>query len=136
APASGTIDPFELDLTGNGLPLPVDTGPQGAQGPQGVQGKPAFKLVLASAVKRVLARLGSTVTLTYASTLNAHVVLDVLKGHKRVARIKGRARRGANRIQWNGRRHGGAIRPGHYVLRLTATNGHQTTTVTVQLTLH
>ncbi|HET6547789.1 MAG TPA: hypothetical protein VFG79_05010 [Solirubrobacter sp.] len=100
APTSGPIDPLQLDLAGNGIPLPVDFGPtgsQGAAGPQGAPGPPralglpARKLTLASAVKRLAARHGRTITLRYAST--------------------------SNRIRWNGRSHGKAAKAGRYVLR-------------------
>lgn len=129
APTSGPVDPLELDFSGNGIPMPVDTGPQGPPG------EPAFKLTLASAVKRLTARHGHRVTLAYASTLKARVVLDVLEGKRRVARVKGRARQGSNRIRWNGRSHGRAAKAGRYQLRLTATNGNQKTTLKVPLRL-
>jgi uncharacterized repeat protein (TIGR01451 family) len=145
APSSGPVDPLQFDLTGNGIPLPVDTGPAGAPGPQatqgpqgarGPQGPPAFKLALASAVERLVASRGQTVTLAYASTLKANVTLVVLKGNKRVATIAGHARQGSNRIRWNGRHLGKSAGAGHYVLRLTARNGRQKTTLKVRLTLH
>jgi len=133
APVSGAIDPATMVLSGNGVPLPVNTGPPGPAGPQGAKGDPAFKLVLAAALAKLQARLGRPVVVGYASTLSARVVLDVLKGKKRVARVRGRARTGANRIKWNARIRRKPAAAGRYTLRLTATSGDQTARATVRL---
>lgn len=135
APVSGPIDPLELDLTGNGIPLPVDTGPAGPQGPTATVTATAFKLTLASAVKRLSRRHGRGVVLRYASTSDAHVVLDVLKGKKRVARIESSARQGANRIRWSGKSHHKVAKKGLYTLSLTATSGDQAAKLKVPLRL-
>jgi hypothetical protein len=45
-------------------------------------------------------------------------------------------RRGANRVHFSGRLHGRALRPGHYVLRLTATrDGQRGRTVAIRFTV-
>ncbi|HEY1276500.1 MAG TPA: hypothetical protein VGF25_16435 [Thermoleophilaceae bacterium] len=54
--------------------------------------------------------------LRYAATASATVQLDVLKGRHRVARVKGRARAGANTIRLRVPR-----KAGRYTLRLTLT---------------
>lgn len=124
-PVSGPVDPLGVDFSANGTPLPAPVAATG----------PAVKLVLASAVKRLASRHGRAVTLAYASTLGAPVVLEVLKGKKRIARVDGSAQQGANRIRWNAKSHGKPAKAGRYALRLTATAEGQTAALTVPLTL-
>jgi DNA-binding beta-propeller fold protein YncE len=108
-------------------------GPQGPGGPAGAQGPPAFKLVVALFSRNLKGVAGKRVRLGYVSTLAASAQLDVLKGAKRVARARGRARVGANTIAWNGRIGRKLAKPGLYRLRLTAVNGSQKATQTATL---
>ena len=64
----------------------------------------AFRLVVAMFQSRLTGRVGRRVNLRYLSTLGASVTLDVLRGSRRIARIRGSARLGANAIAWNGKR--------------------------------
>lgn len=124
APTAGAVDPLPLSISGRGVPLPTNQGPPGPA---------AFKLVIATAQGRLGATVGRRVTVAYASTLRASVRLDVLKGRKRIASVRRRARVGGNTISWNGRRRGKSVQPGRYRLRLTARNGTQTATAAVRL---
>jgi hypothetical protein len=127
---------FEVTLTGDGTSAPFGptgatgpTGPQGPPGPQGPigpQGPPAFKLVVAAFDSSLRSTTGSRVSLRYVATIAANVTLDVFRGSKRIARIRGTARSGRNSIAWNGKNGKKAAAPGTYKLRLTAVNGDQT----------
>jgi uncharacterized repeat protein (TIGR01451 family) len=118
-----TIDPVTIALTGTGIAFPTSQGPQG---PPGEQGPAAFKLVVAAAQGKLSSLAGRRVSFAYASTLDADVTLNVLKGARKVASVKGRAHEGGNTIRWNGKSGRKAAKPGRYVLRLTARNGTQT----------
>ena len=97
------------------------------------QGPTASKLVVALFQANLKAVSGKRVTLRYVSTLQADVVLDVLRGSKRIARVRGKARVGANAIRWNGRQKNKPAAPGLYKLRLKAVNGDQSVTKTASL---
>jgi hypothetical protein len=58
-----------------------------------------------------------------------------LLGSKRVARIRGAARTGGNKLRWNGRTGGKAAKAGNYKLRLQLVNGDQTATANAGLKL-
>ena len=57
----------------------------------------------------------------YLATADAGLVLEVRRGAKRVARLNGRARPGANTIAWAPKRGG------RYALRLVATSAQGAT---------
>jgi DNA-binding beta-propeller fold protein YncE len=104
---------------------PGSAGPPGARGPTG---PPAFKLLVALFEARLKATAGKSVAVRYVATRDAAVTLDVLQGSKRVARVAGRAKTGANRIAWNGKIGRKAAKPGTYRLLLTAKTDDQTAT--------
>jgi hypothetical protein len=130
--ATGTVDDFSADLTGTAIPFPTIAGPQGPPGPAGPA---AFKLIVAPVNAKLRAKAGRKVTFSYVSTLDAKATLDVVKGSKRVARVRGSAKTGTNRIRWNGKVGGKAASAGRYKLRLTAVNGTQKATASAKLTL-
>jgi hypothetical protein len=70
-------------------------------------------------------RRGRAVTLRYVSTTSARVVLEVLKGTRRVAAVPGNARPGKNAIRWNGKVGRKTAPAGTYRMKLTATTGQQ-----------
>jgi hypothetical protein len=129
---SGDVDDIVGDITGTGIPFPTLSGPQGPPGPRGPA---AFKLVVAPVNAKLRAKAGKKVTFSYVSTLDATATLDVLKGSKRVARVRGSARTGTNKLRWNGKVGGKAASAGKYKLRLTAVNGTQKATANAKLTL-
>ncbi|WP_051324754.1 NHL repeat-containing protein [Candidatus Solirubrobacter pratensis] len=106
------------------------TGPVGATGPAGATGAPgpagatgaagpAFgRLAVALAVDRLRARPRQGLTLRYAATTKATVELRLLRGTRRVARIRGNASNGRNTIRLRAPR-----RAGRYWLTLTAVSG-------------
>lgn len=136
---TGPVDEAPVvDFTGRGIAAPAVTGPigpQGPAGPAGPAGPPAFKLVVAPVSAKLRARAGKTVTFSYVSTLDASATLDVLKGSKRVARVRGTAKTGMNKLRWNGKVGKKSASAGSYKLRLTAVNGAQTATANAKLTL-
>jgi hypothetical protein len=84
-------------------PLPVGppgpagpAGPTGPAGPAGPQGPIADRLVVAFAADRIAARRRSRVRVRFVSTVPAAVELRLLRGKKRVARVKVNAKRGRN----------------------------------------
>jgi hypothetical protein len=84
---------------------------------------------------KLRAKAGRKVTFSYVSTLDAKATLDVLKGSKRVARVRGNAKTGTNKLRWNGKVGGQAASAGKYKLRLSAVNGTQKATANAKLTL-
>lgn len=135
---SGGIDGVPIDFKGTGIPFPTTAGPvgpQGPTGPAGERGPAAFKLVVVPVNAKLRARAGRKVTFSYVSTLDARTTLDVLKGSKRVARVKGTATTGLNKLRWSGKAGRRAAAAGRYRLRLTAVNGDQTATASTSLTL-
>jgi hypothetical protein len=141
SPGAGSVDPVVIDIKGRGIAAPLAAGPVGPQGPPGAVGPagpagPATsKLVVVPATAKLRSRAGKAVTFAYGSTLKATVTLDVLKGSKRVARVRGTARSGANKLRWNGKAGRKAASAGAYKLRLTAVNGSQKATASTKLTL-
>jgi hypothetical protein len=106
------------------------TGPAGQDGAAGAPGAPGSvvtqdRLFIASYLDGLTARRGRAVTLRYVSTTSARVVLEVLKGTRRVAALPGTARPGKNAIRWNGKVDGSNAPAGIYRLKLTATSGEQ-----------
>jgi hypothetical protein len=89
-------------------------GPQGPQGPAGPAGRAPLALALADT--RLSVRARQRVTLRYAATDSATVVVRLVRGARTLARARGRARDGANRIRVRAPR-----RAGRYGLRLQAT---------------
>ena len=81
--------------------------------------------MVASFLDSLTARSGKAVTLRYVSTTSARVILEVLKGKKRVAAVAGSARAGRNAIRWNGRAGSRAAAAGVYKLVLRATSAGQ-----------
>jgi len=94
------------------------TGPGGPAGPAGPQGQPAFRLLAVLGSAGFRARRGKAVRVRYVSTLAASARLDVLRKGKRVARVRGTAKLGPNRLKWNGKARGRAAAAGKYKLRL------------------
>jgi hypothetical protein len=121
--ATAGVSPVDVQHFGTGTPVRVFVGPAGPPGP------PAFRLVIAAVSRSLTATAGRRVSVGYASTLPATTVLEVRKGSRRIARVRGRARVGANVLRFRSRR----VTPGRYTLRLTATNGSQTSRATVRL---
>jgi hypothetical protein len=132
---TGNIDAVPIDFTGKGIPFPTTAGPAGPQGPAGPAGPAAFKLVVVPVNAKLRSRTGKRVTFSYVSTLDAQATLDVLKGSKRVARVRGTATTGLNKLRWNGKAGRKAASAGRYKLRLTAVNGDQKVTANATLTL-
>jgi hypothetical protein len=93
-------------------------GPQGLPGPAGTPGSPFDRLAVAIGSDSFTARRRGRLAVRYAATLAANVTLQVLRGRRRAAQARGRARRGRNRL---------AVRlprqRGRYTLRLTARSG-------------
>jgi hypothetical protein len=115
-------DTLTVDLGGGAFSVPVafdGMGGFGPPGPPGAQGPPAFRLVAALATAKVKAKRGKSVTLQYVSTVPAQATLDVLKGTKRIAQVRGQAAVGPNRIRWNGKAGRKAAARGTYTLALT-----------------
>ena len=105
-------------------------GPAGEGGSAGAPGAPGSvvtqdRLFVASYLDALLVRRGKAVTLRYVSTTDARVVLEVLKGARRVAAVAGSARPGKNAIRWNGKVDRKNAPRGTYRLALKATAGEQ-----------
>jgi hypothetical protein len=96
------------------------TGPEGDRGPTGEQGPSPLKLVLAPADKRLSAVSGKRVKLRYAATAPTVTTLEVVKGRKVVATVRGRSGAGQNVAAWNGRIGRKPAAAGRYALRLSA----------------
>ena len=136
--SDGTLTNPHVVLSGTGVAPPTVEGPQGPQGQQGQpgpQGLPAFKLIVEPLATRIRAVAGHRVRFSYVSTITADAQLDVLRGGRRVARVKGGAGPGLNRLVWNGRTGRAKAKPGRYTLRLTAVNGSQTAVARTALAL-
>jgi hypothetical protein len=88
-------------------------GPVGPTGPAGPAGRAPLALALANT--RLSVRAGRRVTLRYASTDNASVLVQIVRGRRTLARARGRARRGPNTIRVRAPRQAG-----RYRLRLAA----------------
>jgi hypothetical protein len=111
--------PQTVTLTGRGLDAPV--GPQGPQGLQGLPGRDATRLVLALADSRLRATAGRRVTVRMALTAPAALTLDIVRGTKRVARVKGSATQaGPARLVWSGKVGRRKATAGRYTLRVRA----------------
>jgi DNA-binding beta-propeller fold protein YncE len=100
-------------------------GPKGPDGARGPTGPPAFRLEVAIVDEALRVKAGKRVTLRYLATLASRVTLDVRRGSRRVASVSGRSIAGRNRIAWNGKDGRKAAAPGTYKLTLTAVNGNQ-----------
>jgi len=106
------------------------TGPIGPQGPTGAQGPAPLKLVLAPADARLRGVPGKRVKLRYAATAPTVTTLEVLRGRKVVATVRGRSKEGQNVATWNGRIGRKPAAAGRYALRLSALSADgQTATV-------
>jgi hypothetical protein len=116
-PAPQDPDPQDPAPQGPGPqgPGPQDPAPQGPgpQGPAGQAGRAPFGLALADTRLRVRAR--RVVTLRYAATDSASVLVRVVRGLRTLARVRGQARDGSNRLRVRAPR-----RAGRYRLRLEA----------------
>jgi NHL repeat len=88
-------------------------GPAGSQGPAGPAARAPLALALADT--RLSVRARRPVTLRYAATDSAGVQLQVMRGRRTLARARGQARSGANRIRVRAPR-----KAGRYRLRLAA----------------
>ena len=109
-------------------------GPAGAAGPQGEPGGAAARRRGgADASSPGRARASS---LRYLSSAAAAATLTVSRAGKRVARVRGTARAGANTIRWSGKSGRKAARAGRYVLTLRAVAADgQVSSATAKLTL-
>jgi Big-like domain-containing protein len=124
---------FDLQVLNPQQGPPGSTGPQGSTGPAGQDGAPGApgsvvtvdRLFIASFLDSITVRRGKPVILRYVSTTGARVVLEVIKGSRRVAAVPGNARAGKNAIRWNGKVDRKKAPRGTYKLRLTATAGQQ-----------
>ena len=96
-----------------------EQGPQGEQGPTGEQGPAPFRLVIAPGDKRLTAAAGKRVKLRYAATAPTVTTLEVLKGRKVVATVRGRSKQGQNVAAWNGKVGRKPASAGRYALRLS-----------------
>lgn len=90
------------------------TGAAGATGPQGEPGTtgtpPAGRLGVALLFDRLRAKRGRTVTMPFASSAFAGIVLSVYHGAHRVARFQQFAHEGRNTVRW----HSGRAAAGRY----------------------
>jgi hypothetical protein len=150
-----TTDGTPTNVLGTGTPGPGGPqGPAGAQGPagpagetgpqgpaglagaNGAAGEPALKLLLAVTSPKLSVKSGKAVKLSYLATAPATSTLEVRKGRKLVARVRGKAKSGRNAIKWNGKAGRKAARAGRYTLKLTAASSDgQKATSTAKLTL-
>ena len=91
-------------------------GPTGAQGPAGPAG-PAGRapLALALSTTRLNVKTGARLTLRYAATDGASVLVRVVRGPRAVKRVRGRAQGGANVIRLRA-----PAKAGRYQMQLTA----------------
>jgi hypothetical protein len=91
-------------------------GPQGPAGPSGPRGgRGPARLAAALTDTRLHGRAGRRVTLRYAATERARVLVRVMRGQRTLTRVRARARLGANRIRVRA-----PGRAGRYPLRLEA----------------
>jgi hypothetical protein len=109
------------------------TGPQGPTGPPGRNGTDGAvisrdRLIVATFMDAPAVKSGRAVVLRYVSTTAAGVVLDVSKGSRRLASVKGSAKPGSNAIRWNGKVGPSSAPSGVYSLVLKATAGAQQAT--------
>ncbi len=93
------------------------TGAPGPRGPAGPGGAAFDPLAVALTTDRVSSRPRRRVTLRYSTTKGASVEVRVLRGGRRVARVRRRSRAGRNRIRIHAPR-----RPGRYRLEVVATS--------------
>ena len=111
---------------------PPGSGPRGLPGPRGPAGTTTVvtRLVAALRDSRLSVRRGHRVRVRYIATRRASATLDLLRGKKRVRRVKGRAHRGRNSLSLRPRKRG------HYRLRLTLrTRDHQVVVERARLTV-
>jgi hypothetical protein len=122
--AGGAVDPSPATRAFRTTAPPAVRGPAGPAGPAGPPG-PAGRdgLFVGIASSRLSSVAGKRVRVPYLSTGPAAVVLEVRRGRRVVARVRGRANRGRNRITWNGKVRRKAARAGRYTVRLTAAAG-------------
>lgn len=108
---------------------PGAPGAPGATGPQGPAGEPAVKLMLALPAARLSARAGKRVALRYAATAAGRATLQVRRGSKRIATVRGAAKAGGNKIAWSGKVRRKAVAAGTYklMLRVTGADGQSDT---------
>ena len=148
-PAGGTAgltsDRPQIAISYPAVPLPEGpagpagpqgpAGPSGPQGPAGPQGQPGSvvtiqRLILAAFDDRLRVRPGARLTLRYVATVPTAVELAVRRGRRTVARVRGRAKAGRNRL---------ALRApsatGRYTLALQARADGQSATDSVRLTV-
>jgi hypothetical protein len=101
-----------------GLPGPAGpagpAGPQGPTGPQGPAGRAPLALALSDS--RLTVRAGRVISLRYAATESAAVLVRIVRGQRTLKRARGSASGGANRIRVRAPK-----RAGRYRLRLAAT---------------
>lgn len=135
-PAPGATGPAGQDGAGGAAGPQGPVGATGAPGPAGPQGEPAWKLLLAVPQPKLRARAGRRVALSYLATTTATTTLEVRRGRRLVATVRGRARGGRNKISWNGKRGRRKAAAGRYklMLRAVATDG-QTASASAKLTL-
>jgi hypothetical protein len=106
-------------------------GSAGATGPAGSAGQASGRLAVALTADRLRASPRQRLTLRYAATRTATVELRVLRGARRVARVRGKAHSGHNAIRLRTPR-----RAGRYLIVLTAvTADGQRTTDHARLTI-
>jgi hypothetical protein len=110
APAPQAPGPQAPAPQGAAQQAPALRGPAGPAGPVG-----RAPLAIAFADARLRVRARQMVTLRYAATDRARVVVRIMRGRRTVARARGRARGAANRIRIRAPR-----RAGRYRLRLEA----------------
>ena len=85
------------------------------------------RLILAAYDDRLRVRPGARMTLRYVATVPAEVELAVLRGRRTVARTRGRAKIGSNRLRLRAPRTAG-----RYRLALRAGAGGRTATDTIR----
>jgi hypothetical protein len=128
----------DADLRPGPSGAPGPAGPQGPAGNTGGTGPPGpagpasilARLAVALADDRFAQKSGKSLTLRFAATRTAKVTADVLKSGKRVARFRGNAKLGRNRITIK------VKKTGRYKLTLTAKSADgQTATDKAALTI-
>jgi hypothetical protein len=80
------------------------------------------RLLVALIRRNLRALAGRGLTVRYLATRAADVRLDIRRGGKLVASVRGRALAGRNRIGWDGRIAGRRPRPGRYTLVVRASS--------------
>jgi hypothetical protein len=96
-------------------------GPIGATGPQGPAGEAATKLMVALPVTSLKARAGRRIALRYAATAAGRAALQIRRGAKRIATVRGTAKAGVNTIRWSGKVRRTPVAAGRYKLTLVVT---------------